>query len=179
MRERRHILRPLVEPFESRTLLSGGIAAAPVGPAAATQPIILIIHLNGTFRGHYHVNDSNPDAGATYVMHGSGHVNKVGHAFVAGKIQAIGFIAQGHAQGDLYLDGANGTITLQLTGPEQDNGPTGLPDVFSYSTVSGTGKYTNVQDSGVATLVTIPSHSTTNPQAPEHGKFTLVLTSHS
>jgi hypothetical protein len=175
MRERRHSLRPLVESFESRAMLSGGIAAAPVAAAVAADTTIRTIDLNGTFRGHYHVNFSVPDVGMTFVTNGSGHVSGVGHAFVTGKIHTIGFIAQGHAQGDLFLAGANGTINLHLTGPEQDNGPKGLPDVFSFSIVGGTGKYTNVQGHGVATLVTIPSHDQTNPQAPEHGKFTLVL----
>jgi hypothetical protein len=179
MSERRHILRPLVEPFESRALLSGAIGALPVAAAVAADTTVRIVHLNGTIRGHYHVNVSIPDVGSTYVTNGSGHVHGVGHTFLTGKLHSIGFIARGHAQGELFLAGANGTITLELTGAEQDNGPKGLPDVFSYTTAGGTGKYTNVQDSGIATLVTIPSHTQTTLQSLEHGKFTLVLTSQS
>jgi len=177
MSARRHDLRPLVEPFESRTLLSAVIRVPPVAPAVAADTTVRVIHLDGTIRGRYHINDPIPDVGATFVTNGSGHVHGVGHAFLAGKLHSIGFLAQGHAQGELFLAGANGTITLELTGVEQDNGPKGLPDVFHYTTAGGTGKYTNVEDSGIATLVTIPGHPQTNPQALEHGKFTLVLTS--
>jgi hypothetical protein len=179
MRERRHILRPLVEPFESRALLSGAIGAPPVAAAVAAATTVRIIHLDGTIRGRYQVNVSIPDVGATYVTNGSGHVHRVGHTFLTGNLHSIGFIFRGHAQGELVLRGAKGTITLELTGVEQDNGPKGLPDVFSYTTAGGTGKYTKVQDSGIATLMTIPGQSQTTPQALEQGKFTLVLTSQS
>jgi hypothetical protein len=177
MRARQHVMRPSVERFESRALLSGAIAALPPAAAATSAPLIRFLSLDGTIRGHYHVNDAIPDVGATYVADGSGHVHGVGHAFLTGKLHTIGFIAQGHAGGDFYLAGANGTITLQMTGVEQDQGPKGPPDVFHYTVVSGTGKYVNVADSGTATLVTIPGHAPAHPQAPEHGRFTLVLTS--
>ena len=62
MRDRRHRLRPLVEPLESKALLSGAIAGSSVA-AAVQSPLIRVIHLNGTFRGHYHVNASIPDVG--------------------------------------------------------------------------------------------------------------------
>jgi hypothetical protein len=174
MKERRRVLRPVVEQVESRALLSGAMGASPVAAASSLR----IIHLNGTIRGNYQINNPNPDVGITYVTNGSGHVHGVGHAFLTGKLHSIGFILRGHAQGELFLAGAKGTITLELTGVEQDNGPKGLPDVFSYTTAGGTGKYTHIQDSGTATLVTIPINSQANPQPLGHGKFTLVLTSH-
>jgi hypothetical protein len=101
----------------------------------------------------------------------------VGHAFVTGKLQSIGFIAEGHAQGDLFLAGANGTITLHLTGVEQQNGPKGLPDVFSFTVTGGSGKYSNVEDDGTAVYVGIPGHTTAGASAADHGRFVLVLTS--
>jgi hypothetical protein len=57
-----------------------------------------------------------------------------------------------------------------------------LPDhfgslIFHYTVIGGTGNYVNVVDSGTATLVTIPAHSSSQAQALEHGHFTLVLTS--
>jgi hypothetical protein len=168
----------MVEQCESRALLSGATGASPVAAAVAAASSVRIIHLNGTIRGNYHANFAVPDVGTTYVANGSGHLHGVGHASLTGTLHSIGFILRGHAQGELFLAGAKGTITLELTGVEQDNGPKGLPEVFSYTTAGGTGKYTNIQDSGTATLVMLPSHSPTNPQAPAHGKFTLVLTSH-
>jgi hypothetical protein len=168
---------PELEAVESRALLSGGAGGAlstavPISPTP-TQFILL----NGTLRGHYHANPSIPDVGTTYVASGSGHVHDVGHAFVTGQLHSIGFIAEGHAQGDLYLSGARGTIALHLTGVQQQDGPKGLPDVFSFSVMGGTGKYIGVQDSGTAIYVGIPSHSSAGAQAAQHGRFVLVLTS--
>jgi hypothetical protein len=175
MRTNRHVHRPSVEGLEHKALLSGAIGSVPVLPA----PIIKVIHLDGTLRGDYHRRDSTLDKGSIYDLNGSGDVSGVGHAFITGKVHSIGLIAQGHARGTLYLSGANGTITLSLVGPEQDNGPKGLPDFFKYTVTGGTGKYSNVADTGVATLVTIPGHSAAHSGDPDHGDFTLVLTSSS
>jgi len=177
MRERRHALRPFLECCESRALLSGGLISATAAPLVETQPIMLIVPLDGTFRGRYHQHNANPDVGSTFDFTGSGHVNKVGHTFVTGHIQSIGLIATGQAHGTLFLAGVHGTITLSLTGPVQHNGPKGLPDYFTFTIVGGTGKYTNATDTGTASLVTIPGHSTSHPNAGGHGTFTLVLTS--
>jgi hypothetical protein len=163
--------------MESRALLSGGIGGASSVAAAISPGPTRFILLNGTLRGHYHAKPSIPDSGTTYVANGSGHVHDVGHTFVTGKLHSIGFIAQGHAEADLYLAGANGTITLHLTGVEQKDGPKGLPDVFSFTVTGGTGRYTDVQDSGTAIYVGIPTHRSANASATEHGRFTLVLTS--
>jgi len=177
MRERRHVLRPFLECCESRALLSGGLVSATAAPRLVTQPIMLIVPLDGTFRGHYHQPAGIPDVGSTFDFTGSGHVNKVGHTFVTGHIQTIGLIATGEAQGTLYLAGVHDTITLSLTGPEQHDGPQGLPDYFTFTIIGGTGKYTNATDTGTASLVTIPGYSTAHPNARGDGTFTLVLTS--
>jgi len=170
-------LRPFLECCESRALLSGGLVSAAAAPRVETQPIMLIVRLDGTFRGHYHEHNPNADEGSTFDFTGSGHVNKVGHTFVTGHIQSIGLIAAGQAQGTLYLAGVHGTITLSLTGPVQHNGPQGLPDYFTFRIVGGTGKYTNATDTGTASLVTIPGSSTGKTIGEGHGTFTLVLTS--
>ena len=175
MRTNRHVLRLSVEGLEHKALLSGAIGSVPV----LSAPIIKVIHLNGTLRGDYHRHDSTPDKGSIYNLSGSGDVSGVGHAFVTGKIHTIGNVSQGHAHGTLFISGANGTITLRLVGPEQDSGPKGLPDFFKYTITGGTGKYSNVADTGVATLVTIPGHSAAHSGDPDHGDFTLVLTSSS
>jgi hypothetical protein len=147
--------------------LSGGIATG--------APHFIL--LNATLRGHYHANPSIPDAGTTYVVSGSGHAHGVGHALVTGELHSIGFIAEAHAQGELFLSGPRGTITLDLTGVEQQGGPKGLPDVFSFTTAGGTGKYSNVHDSGTAIYVGIPAHHSAGASAADHGRFVLVLTS--
>jgi hypothetical protein len=176
MRKRRYTLVPNVEGLEVKALLSGAIVGSSMA-GAVSPPMIKVIHLNGTFRGDYHRNDSNPDKGSIFDLNGSGDVSGLSHAFVSGRLHSIGNVAQGHASGTLYLALDNGTITLHLYGPEQDNGPKGLPDVFKYKVTGGTGKYSNVFDKGTATLVTIPGHSTAHPGDPDYGAFTLVLTS--
>jgi hypothetical protein len=168
---------PQLEAIEPRALLSGGIGGLPAAAAGLPPGPAPFLRLDGTLGGHYHVNPSIPDVGTTYVANGSGHVHGVGHAFVTGKLHSIGFIAEGHAQGDLYLAGANGTITLHLTGVEQHGGPQGLPDVFQFSVTGGTGKYSGVEDTGTAIYVGIPAPTAAGAQAAGHGRFVLVLTS--
>ncbi len=176
MRLRRHALRPSLECCESRALLSGGLVPAPV--SAATDGIIIkLIKLDATFRGHYHSHVGIPDTGAVFDLRGSGHVQGFGHAFVTGNIHGIGFIADGHAEGTLFLSGVKGTLTLTLTGATQHDGPKGLPDVFTFKVTGGTGASSNDSDNGIATLVTIPKKATSFATNTEHGRFTLVLTS--
>jgi hypothetical protein len=165
-----------LEAIEPRALLSGGIVGLPGATILPSGPAPFI-RLDGTLRGHYHVNPAIPDVGTTYVANGSGHVHGVGHAFVTGKLHSIGFIAEGQAQGNLYLAGANGTITLHLTGVEQQGGPKALPDVFHFTVTGGTGKYHGVEDTGTAIYVGVPVQNAARAHAVGHGRFVLVLTS--
>jgi hypothetical protein len=177
MRQRHRGLRPYLEAIEPRALLSVGI----VGPAAAggtNMPVPAhFLRLNGTFRRHYTASSPIPDVGTTYYPGGSGRVSGVGRAFVTGNLHSIGFIAEGQAQGDLFLSGSRGTITVHLTGGEQQGGPKGLPDVFSFNVTGGTGKYSNIEDTGTAVYVGMPGKTSAGAHATEHGKFVLVLTS--
>jgi len=177
MRLRRHALRPSLESCESRALLSGGPVSAQV-PVGVIGPNIHFIQLDGALHGHYHVHNGLPDTGASLDLSGTGRVHGFGHAFITGHIQGIGFIAQGHAQGTLFLSGVKGTLTLQLTGPDQKNGPNGDPNimanVFTYQVTGGTGAYTNDTDSGTVVLGRSPG---TGANQAEHGHFTLNVTS--
>ncbi len=177
MRHKRRGLRPYPEAVEPRSLLSVGLAGAAAAGGTDTPVPAHFLRLNGTFRGHYTASSPIPDVGTTYYPDGSGRVRGVGHAFVTGNLHSIGFIALGQAQGDLYLSGARGTITLHLTGAEQQGGPKGLPDVFSFSVTGGTGKYSNIEDTGTAVYVGMPGKTAAAPNATSHGKFVLVLTS--
>jgi hypothetical protein len=178
MAKGRQRLVPTVQGIERRALLSAGLAGSSGSAVVSAPPTETTLHLDGTFRGHYdHHQDNNLDLGTTFDLMGSGHAHGVGRAFVTGAVHTIGNIAQGHADGTLYLSGIRGTITLKLVGPEQDNGPKGLPDYFNYSVVGGTGQYRNVDDSGTASLVVIPGHSPAHAGDLDHGTFTLVLTS--
>jgi hypothetical protein len=176
--KKRHRTSPVLEECEPRRLLSAGIVSRPVGLMAASAPHQKVLALNGTFRGSYQSGQSIPDVGTTFDFTGSGHVHGVGKGFVTGHIGTLGFIAEGHSQGTLFLSGVRGTITLQLTGPQQ-SGFSRLPDHFTFTVVGGTGKYRHVADSGVASLVVLPGPGgvTRSPFSTGQGTFTLVLTS--
>jgi hypothetical protein len=158
--------------------MSGGLALdAGRASTAVIGPIIRLIQLDGTIRGHYTRNMSVPDAGGKYIIGGSGRVHGVGKTDVAGNLHSIGFIAKGQATGTLVLAGARGTITLSMTGAEQTGGPASLPEKFTFEITDATGKYRNVQDQGTATLVLAPGSSATAMGSSTHGTFKLVLRS--
>jgi hypothetical protein len=171
--------RPELEMLEDKVLLTSHVphvghgVAALVAPGPTATPTEFL-ELNGTFRGTYvHHDNRPPDVGTVFDLFGSGRVTHLGLTAVTGHIHTIGNVAQGHARGTLFLADDRGTVTLRVVGPEQDNGPAGLPDVFHFSIVGGTGAFKNVTDRGTATLVIIPAHHSD----PDHGQFTLVLTS--
>jgi hypothetical protein len=135
------------------------------------------IHLHGTLQGQYQTNAPIPDTGTTYVLQGTGHVGGFGHASVTGNMHSLGFIAQGHAQGDLTVKGAGGTITLHLTAVVQQAGFQPLPSAFSYDITGGTGKYAGAHGSGSATLTSPQGSNGAGGLPSTGGQFTLVLTS--
>jgi hypothetical protein len=176
MRVRRHVLRPEMECCESRALLSGGPVSAPAAAVAQAEPI-RVIQLNGTILGHYIQNVRIPDVGANDELNGSGKLLRIGDADLSGSLHSIGFIARGNAQGTLVLASAKGTITLSLTGADQQDGPKGLPSAFRFTVTNGTGKYRTAHDEGTATLVISPGNSNSPMDTVIQGKFKLVLKS--
>ena len=66
---------------------------------------------------------------------------------LSGDLSAVGFIQNGHAAGTLTLRNGRGTLTVQLTGPDQ-GGFAPLPDTFDYQVVGGTGAYKNYSGQG-------------------------------
>lgn len=175
MADRRRKLRPVVEPIESRALLSAGLAGATVGRALVSHSPSVSLHLHGTLRGQFQTNVLIPDAGTTYVIEGAGHVGGFGHASVSGEMHSLGFVIHGHAQGDITLKRAGGTITLHLTSLVQQAGFQPLPGVFSFGITGGTGKYKGAHGTGSATLTLTAGPISLNPPT-EQGHFTLVLT---
>jgi hypothetical protein len=105
---------------------------------------------------------------------GSGRVGHIGQTTSNANFHSTGFILQGNATGTLTLSGTRGTVTFALTGPQQP-GFARLPNTFQYTIISGTGAYKNAYDHGLAHLITKPSGSEQNVNAPETGSFTLVL----
>jgi hypothetical protein len=163
-------MRPVVEGVESRTLLSGMIGGMPAAAASGGQTL----QLEGTVQGHYHAVSANPDAGATIVAKGSGHVAGIGRTSAHGELHGTGFILQGQSQGDVTLKGRKGKVTIHLTGVPFQGGFHGVPSVFSFAITGGTGKYRGAHESGTATVMLEPGKG--GVLSATRGGFVLTLT---
>jgi hypothetical protein len=86
---------------------------------------------------------------------------------VRGEVDAVGFVLHGHAGGTLTLANAKGSVTLRLTGPEQ-NGFATLPSWFTFDVTGSTGSYRHLNGHGALQLVIAPA-------AQEHDTFTLTV----
>jgi hypothetical protein len=190
----RKALRPRLESLESKTVMSAGVATAPVaavvdhGPAAV-QPAHPVksslaaaqsdssITLTGKAHGHYTSTQGPPDTGTHYDLRATGKLAHIGRAVVTGSFQTPGFILNGHASGTLKIAGPKGTLTLQLTtpGPIAANstkggttttsaGPIILVNDFTYNIESGTGRYAN--DHGIGTVVITTTPGLSSPTGP-------------
>ena len=185
MNRPRTSLRPSVESLEAVTLLSGLAASVPIVAAlvaTTTTPIPPVpapreLALNGNLHGTY-TSHNRPDIGTTYDLFGRGHVTHLGRTSVTGNLHSVGFIMHGHATGQLFLSDARGTLTLTLTGPQQE-GFANLPDRFDYTITNGSGAFLHVKDSGTVVLVRDPATPKPGATSPlvGHGKFTLILVS--
>ncbi|MDB5351438.1 MAG: hypothetical protein JWN86_2685 [Planctomycetota bacterium] len=180
---RRKLAKPQVESLESMTLMSATAGTLPIGSALVhiaakeARPVAVHAMLHGTYTRHVFL----ADAGTTFDLSGAGRVSPLGRATVRATLHNLGFIATGHAGGTLTLSTAQGSVTLNLTGPLQD-GFSPLPTAYDYTTVGGTGRLAHVTSTGTATLTLVSSHPTTSnaPVPPEgllidQGQFTLVL----
>ena len=176
MYQRRRDLRPVFEAIESRTLLSAGIDGAATAGALILHRPVGSVHLHGALTGRFHTGIPIADAGTTYLIDGKGRVGGFGRATVTGDMHSLGFVATGHAQGDLTLKKAGGTITLHLSSPLQQTGFRPLPSVFVYGITSGTGRYRSAHGMGSATLTLTPPPIGTNGLPTQQGQFTLVVT---
>jgi hypothetical protein len=167
-----------MEQFESKNLLSAGVAGLDTAAAISVQPIQLIVPLSGGFQGKFVDVDKIPDVGASFTFSGSGRVHKIGSVALSGSAHTLGFIIRIHpVHGTFVLTGAHGSVTVQLTALEHRTGATGLPVRYSYKIVGGTGNYTNAVDHGTAKLTTVFSTGSGGPFGVQHGSFKLVLRS--
>lgn len=142
-----------------------------------TEPLVPIIRhhtpiLHGTLHGEYTVPALTPDAGTTYQLSASTKLNQFGNVTVSGSVHSLGNILHGKATGEVSITGANGQITLALTGPTQRGGSR-LPTTFHYQVTSATGDFAGVKDHGVINLIVTQQH-TQSTDLP-HGKFWLFL----
>lgn len=109
----------------------------------------------------------------TYQFHGTANLAKMGKVTVTGTIHSVGFVVSGKATGTLTFTNSKGSVTIQLTGPQQ-GGFSPLPGTFSYKVVSHTGTaYKSLTDHGTLTL-TVPS-TTSGFQVSGSGNFTFSI----
>ena len=150
-----------VEELGAREVPSATMPAPTGGTAQTTAASPLF---TGSGSGTYMGGGLIADAGRSYVLHGTADLQGQGHFQIAGGLHTVGFIRGGHAGGKVVLNGPNGSLLLQLTGPTQD-GPAGLPTQFTYTVLSGTGHYQNLQGTGTLQLTVVPdAHQGHGPQ---------------
>jgi hypothetical protein len=95
----------------------------------------------------------------------------MGPVALTGTLKSVGFVLTGQATGELTFANSKGSVTVQLTGPEQD-GFSALPENYSYKVVSHTGSYA-LPAKGTLTLVT-PA-TTSGYVIGGQGTFTLTI----
>ena len=108
-------------------------------------------HLAGTYTKTISI-----DAGSEYSFTGAGHTLHLGATTVTGTINTVGSVHGGHATGTFTITGANGSITLEVTGPPQRFFAP-LPHHFRYQVISGTGVDQSVDSQGTLLLGTTPT----------------------
>jgi hypothetical protein len=104
-----------------RTLPSP-VVLHPLEPVDPVGPVGVVRHahpLQGTGTGTYHGPAVSVDAGTSFTLSGTVHLNGLGTFQVTGGVHGVGMIAWGRAGGELVLTGAQGTITLTLHGSIQ------------------------------------------------------------
>jgi hypothetical protein len=157
-----HQFRPSVERLDKRELPSAtSVFAWPGGGAwgALGTPGVEHVHqqphqqmaLRGTVTGTWTSVPTNPDTGMTQQLDGAGQVKPLGAVIATGTLHMPGFIREGRTTGTMVLTNAQGSVTLQLTGPPQP-GFSPPPNTFTYKIVSGTGAYAGATGHGMATF---------------------------
>jgi hypothetical protein len=155
MRGRRHTFQPLVEPIESRALLSGGLAVAASAHSMVRHDHPVTVTLNGALRGQYHTNSVSPDAGTSYLFSGTSFVRGFGLASGLSEIVTPRPGVAGYDQGTLSLISARGALTFNLTAVEPQSGTQNIASDYSYQITSGAGVLSFAKGDGSATLTLI------------------------
>jgi hypothetical protein len=155
MRARRHIFQPMVEPIESRALLSGGLAVASSAHSMVRHHHPVTVPLNGALRGQYNTLAVSPDAGTSYLFSGTSFVRGFGLASGVGEIVTPGPGVEGHAQGNLALLSARGALRFKLTALEPQTGPQNLASEYSYQITSASGVFQGAKGGGGSATLTL------------------------
>jgi hypothetical protein len=155
MRGRRHPFQPLIEPIESRALLSGGLAVASSAHSMVRHAHPMTVSLNGALRGQYHTNSVSADAGTSYLFSGVSYVRGFGLASGLSEIVTPRPGVEGYDEGNLALISARGALTFELTALEPQTGTQNIASDYSYQITSGAGVFSGAEGSGSATLTLI------------------------
>jgi hypothetical protein len=137
-----------IEPLEGRAVPSTGLH-----PGAAIHTSALVqgtqyLFLNGEAHGTTRTVRTNPDAGTTVALDGSGRVSPLGQVHVSGTLHGTGFIQQGQAGGTVRLSNARGSVTLSLEGPTQGGFTPPPSGTYRFTVESGTGAYAHALGTG-------------------------------
>lgn len=115
--------------------------------------------LGGMLAGGYVAAATGPDRAPRYDLAAIGSLSGLGQVMVTGDLFSTGFTRTGHASGELFLRGAGGTVTLDVTGPQQ-GAFAALPQQFHYTVESGTGSFAHLHASGALNVHLFPSFHT-------------------
>jgi hypothetical protein len=124
----------------------------------------------GAFIGTFSAKSTAPTSAKVYVFTGSGR--RATTRTISGPIQAVGFVAQGHAHGTLTLAVPRGRVSLTVVGPPQP-AFSALPASFKWTAVNGTGTFAGRSGRGTMTLTL--SAVITDASGNTTGKFTMVF----
>jgi hypothetical protein len=127
--------------------------------------------LTGHGSGSFSSNLFQADMGLTYHLDGTAHLVGLGQVKVVGDVSGIGFIVMGRASGKLTFTTSRGSVTVVLQGPNQA-GFSPLPHYFHYQTISGTGAFLHLADSGT---VRIDFYGLSTGTLAESGSFSLAI----
>jgi hypothetical protein len=176
MTPRRTLLE--VEQLGDRILPSATLPlpAPPLAAPLAAPQKIQHPALAGHGQGQYTQELVPADFGGVFDLHGSANLAGLGQVTVTGRVNSVGFIHYGRAGGTLTFANARGSVTVQLSGPEQ-LGFSSLPQAFHYRVVGATGAFKGLTGQGTLQLVL---HESPLPfpgagMVTPHGTFALTI----
>ncbi|CAN5334382.1 hypothetical protein BH11PLA2_BH11PLA2_46890 [soil metagenome] len=110
-------------------------------------PIVRHNHaaVEGISAGTFTQTIAPADTGTRYQLNGRANAADLGPVTVSGSLNAVGFIASGRAHGMLTFTNARGSVTVELTGLNEQPGNSTLPKYFRYTIVSTSGYYQHFQ----------------------------------